>query len=39
MMEVDELELETHFVENPFIRSRERANRKNLDSKSMLTAE
>ena len=28
MMEVDEMELETHFVENPFIKTRERANRK-----------
>lgn len=31
-MEVDELEVETHFVENPFIRTRERANRKTLDA-------
>jgi hypothetical protein len=28
IMQVDELEIETHFVENPFIRTRERANRK-----------
>jgi hypothetical protein len=37
-MQVDELEIETHFVENPFIRTRERANRKQLDAQSMLTA-
>lgn len=39
VMEVDELEVETHFVENPFIRTRERANRKNLDAQQMMTAE
>lgn len=39
MMQVDELEVETHFVENPFIRTRERANRKQLDAQNMLSAE
>ena len=38
-MDVEEAELETHFVENPFIRVRERANKKQLDSKGMMTAE
>jgi len=33
MMQVDELEMDTHFVENPFIRTRERANKKLLDAK------
>lgn len=31
-IEKDEDELETHFVENPFIKIREKANRKQLDS-------
>lgn len=31
-MEVDELEVETHFVENPFIKTRERANKKHIDT-------
>lgn len=39
VMDVEEVELETHFVENPFIRVRERANKKQLDSKAMMTAE
>ena len=30
-MEVDELEMDTHFVDNPFIRTRERANKKLID--------
>lgn len=38
-MEVDELEVETHFVENPFIKTRERANKKHFDANQMLTAE
>ena len=33
MIETDELELETHFVENPFIKMREKANKKKIDSK------
>jgi len=32
VMEADDLEVETHFVENPFIKTRERANRKDLAS-------
>ena len=34
----DDLEVETHFVENPFIRIRERANRKQLEAQQMLSA-
>ncbi len=36
MMDVDEINLESHFVENPFIRVRERAAKKQLDAKNML---
>ena len=32
-IEKDEEELETHFVENPFIKIREKATRKQLESK------
>lgn len=32
VMDADELEVETHFVENPFIKTRERAHRKAIDS-------
>lgn len=39
MMEVDDDNMESHFVENPFIRVRERANRKHLDGKNMLRAD
>lgn len=35
-MDVDEINLESHFVENPFIRVRERAAKKQLDAKNML---
>lgn len=31
-MEVEDLEFETHFVENPFIKTRERASKKQLDA-------
>ena len=31
-MEVEDLEYETHFVENPFIKTRERANKKSIDA-------
>lgn len=31
IMEVDELDVDTHFVDNPFIRTRERAHKKMLD--------
>jgi hypothetical protein len=37
-MAQDEEEYESHFVENPFIKIRERAMQKNLDSKARLTA-
>lgn len=39
VLEADDADLETHFVENPFIRVRERASKKQLDSRAMLTAE
>lgn len=32
-MEIEHEELETHFVDNPFIRLRERALQKSLDAK------
>ena len=35
----DEDELETHFVENPYIKIREKASRKLLESKNTLGAE
>jgi len=35
-MDADELDVETHFVENPFIRVRERASKNQLDKKQML---
>lgn len=31
IMTVDELDVDTHFVDNPFIRTRERAHKKMLD--------
>ena len=34
----DEMDLQTHFVENPYIRVRERASRRELESKTQLTA-
>ena len=37
-IEKDEDELETHFVENPFIKIRAKATRKQLDSKNALGA-
>jgi len=37
-MMVDDMNVESHFVENPFIRVRERANKKQLDAKNMLKA-
>jgi len=39
MIETDELDLETHFVENPFIKMREKANKKKIDSKQTVGAE
>jgi hypothetical protein len=39
MREVDDLNAESHFVENPFIRVRERATKKQLDGKNMLKAD
>ena len=38
-MDANELDVETHFVENPFIRTRERASKKSLDGKVMLGGE
>ena len=38
-IEKDEDELETHFVENPFIKIREKASRKQLDGKNVMGAE
>jgi len=35
-MDADDLDVETHFVENPFIRVRERASKNQLDKKQML---
>jgi hypothetical protein len=35
-MDADELDVETHFVENPFIRVRERASKNQLSAKQML---
>lgn len=37
-MMADDTNVESHFVENPFIRVRERANKKQLDAKNMLKA-
>lgn len=39
VIEQDELDLETHFVENPFIKMREKAHRKKIDSKANMQAE
>ena len=39
IIEKEDLELETHFVDNPFIRMREKANRKQLESKMHLQAD
>ena len=39
MMDIDDVNVESHFVENPFIRVRERASRKQLDGKNMLKAD
>ena len=33
-IEKDEEELETHFVENPFIKIREKASKRQIDSKN-----
>lgn len=38
-MDIDDMNVESHFVENPFIRVRERASRKLLDAKNMLKAD
>jgi len=38
-MDIDDANVESHFVENPFIRVRERASRKQLDGKNMLKAD
>ena len=38
-IEQDADEMETHFVENPFIKIREKASRKLLDSKLQMGAE
>jgi len=38
-IEKDEDELETHFVENPFIKIREKASRKQLEGKNVMGAE
>lgn len=37
LIEVDAEELETHFVENPFIKLREKALQKNLDARNNLS--
>lgn len=39
MLDIDDVNVESHFVENPFIRVRERANFKQLDRKNMLKAD
>lgn len=39
VMDAEELEVETHFVENPFIKTRERAHKKALDQQQMMTAD
>lgn len=36
-MGADEIDVETHFVENPFIRARERASKNQLNAKQMLS--
>lgn len=36
-MEVEEEEFESHFVENPFIKLREKTSQKHLDSKAHLS--
>lgn len=38
-IEKDEEDLETHFVENPFIKIREKATRKQLESKQLMGAD
>jgi hypothetical protein len=39
MMDANDHDVETHFVENPFIRTRERASKKTLDTNAMLGGE
>jgi hypothetical protein len=39
MMAADDLEVETHFVENPFIKTRERANKKLIDARNAMSAD
>ena len=38
MIETAEQDLETHFVENPFIKMREKALRKKIESKAIIGA-
>ena len=38
-IEKDEDELETHFVENPFIKIREKASRRQLDGQNVMGAD